>query len=378
MSTTVALINCTEYDPERVERALRRALDLLGGISRFVKPGDKVLLKPNLLAARTPEKCVTTHPAVVRAVAKAVRETGGTPFIADSPGIEPFALVAARSGMTALGKELGIAVEELSGPTAVPASPEAMFKRLEVARQALEADVVINLPKLKTHCQMLFTLGVKNLFGTVVAQRKSEWHHMAGVSRDIFASLLLDIYRAVKPALTILDGIWAMEGRGPSSGTPRQVNLLAAATDAVALDVSVCKLLQVPLRSFPFYRAARERRIGETDPAKIRLVGDPPESFLVRDFHVPRLDALGMLPGIIDPLAARFLVSKPTHDKTRCTDCGLCVKICPASALKIDHKQAQFDYDRCIRCYCCQEICPGQAIRFQQGLLVRVLNRLHR
>lgn len=376
--STLCLVGCKSYDPAEIESALRKTLDLLGGMSRFVKPGDRVLLKPNLLSSHPPERRITTDPEVVHAVARLVLETGGKPFIGDSPALHLFKRVSAKTGMDKIGKKLGIGVEELSQPTLVSVPGGANFKKLEIAAQALKADVVINLPKLKTHCQMLLTLGVKNLFGTIVAQRKSEWHHMAGLDRDTFASLLLDIYMAVRPALTILDGVWGMEGRGPANGTPRRLNLIAASEDAVALDMSICRLLGVPVSSFPLYRAARKRGIGETDAVRISLLGDSPQSFEIRDFQVPELDSLHILPGMFDWFTRRFLVSKPVQEKNVCIGCAQCAEICPEEAIELKDRRLTFDYDKCIRCYCCQEICPEDSIRFRKGLLVRLLNRVKR
>jgi uncharacterized protein (DUF362 family)/Pyruvate/2-oxoacid:ferredoxin oxidoreductase delta subunit len=353
-------------------------VDLLGGISAFVKPGDQVLLKPNLLAARAPEKRITTDPAIVRSVARLVLEAGGTPAVGDSPALETLQRVARKTGMKEVAEELGLELVDLVQPTPVSLREGSVFRNLEIAARALEADVVINLPKLKTHSQMLLTLGVKNLFGTVVAQRKAEWHYMAGVDRDTFASLHLDIYQAIRPALTILDGVWAMEGHGPANGRPRRANLIAAATDAVALDVSICHLLGVPLRSFPLYRAAKARGIGETEVSRIGFRGDPPETFQVKDFEVPSLDSLGVLPGMFGWFTKRYLVSKPVQEERECAGCGECTEICPAEAIQLEAKKLAFDYDRCIRCYCCQEVCPQDAIRFHRGVLVRLLNRFNR
>ena len=263
--TSVSLIRCERYDQPELDQAVFRAVDLLGGISRFVKPGDRVLLKPNLLAARAPEKRVTTDPGVVRAVARMVVEAGGRPFIADSPAIESFRKVAQITEMDRVAEELGIELREMERSIPVAHGGRGLFRKLELSADALEADVVINLPKLKTHSQMLLTLGVKNLFGTVVAQRKAEWHYMVGVNRDTFASLLLEIYRSVNPALTILDGVWGMEGHGPSNGRPRQLNLIGASIDAVALDVSVCNLLGDIFERFspvPGCERNRDRRDG--------------------------------------------------------------------------------------------------------------------
>lgn len=376
--TAVSLVHCENYEPDRVKAAVQNVLKPLGGIGAFVSPGATVLLKPNLLSARVPEKRVTTDPAVVKAVATIVREAGGNPFIGDSPGIEPFHRVIAKTGMKRIADELGVDLIELRDPKPVTLPKNALFRNLEIASLALDADVVINLPKLKTHTQMLMTLGVKNLFGTIVAQRKTEWHYMTGLNREAFASLLLHIYEAVAPALTILDGIWGMEGEGPGNGEPCQLNLLGAAQDAVALDTTICRLLDIPLDSFPLYRAARERGIGETVPERIEILGDFPPSYRIQGFRVPKLDSLRILPGIFDGFAKRYLVSKPVQDAGTCKGCGECALACPAHAIELLGHHLLFDYDSCIRCYCCQEICPQGAIGFKKGLLVKLLNRFHR
>jgi ferredoxin len=280
--------------------------------------------------------------------------------------------------MDKVARDLGIGLIELTNPTLIFPPPGATFRKLAISSEALKADVVINLPKLKTHCQMMFTLGVKNLFGTVVAQRKAEWHCMAGIDRDTFASLLLDIYLTIKPAVTILDGVWGMEGHGPSNGRPKKINLVAAATDAVALDTSVCNLLGGSLRLFPIFRKAQSRDIGETDIRRIIFKGDAPRSFAIHDFQIPALDSLAVLPGSLHWFAKNYLVSKPVHEEKFCADCGQCEKICPAGAITVKNIKNTFDYDKCIRCYCCQEICPNNAIRFKKGLLVRLLSRFNR
>ncbi|MGD9077399.1 MAG: DUF362 domain-containing protein [Desulfobacteraceae bacterium] len=376
--STVSLVQCESYAPETIEAAVRGAVDLLGGIKKFVRPGDQVLLKPNLLSARPPERRITTDPQMVLAVARLVREAGGEPFIGDSPALEPLRRVAVKTGMAEIANQLGIKLVPFTQPIRVATPEGSLFRKLEIAPEAMDADVVINLPKLKTHSQMLLTLGVKNLFGTVVAQRKAEWHYMAGVDRDTFASLLLDIYLTVKPSLTILDGIWGMEGHGPANGEPRHLKLIAAGVDAVALDVGICHLLGVPLRAFPLYRAAQSRGIGETDLREIHFKGETSKAFDVQNFQIPSLDSMGVFPGIFEGFTKRFLVSKPTQEGNSCAGCGECVALCPAEAIQLEAKKIDFDYDRCIRCYCCQEICPNDAIHFRKGMLVRLLNRFNR
>ncbi len=374
---TVALVGCSDYASPLVEGAVRRVVDLLGGMEAFVKPGQRVLLKPNLLSAHVPEDRVTTDPTVVRAVARMVLDVGGTPFIGDSPALASLRKIVGPSGMDAVCRELGLEWVEFLRPRRVPPAEGAVYRRLELAEELFEADAVINLPKLKTHSQMTLTLGVKNLFGMIPGKRKAEWHFVTGMDRDAFASLHLDIYRAVNPVLTILDGVWGMEGNGPANGVPKKMGFIAASRDAPALDVSVCRMLGVPLRSFPLYREAVRRGMCEADPLRIPTTGDPLERFVQRDFRAPERDSLGRMPNAFHSLTRRYLVSKPVHQGNRCVECGRCEEICPAGAVRVERGRGPlFDYRRCIRCYCCQEVCPGDAVGFRQGPMVRLIHRL--
>lgn len=374
----VALVACEDYAPERVDEAVARALELLGGMVAHVRPGQTVLIKPNLLSACAPEERVTTDPAVIRAVCKQVLAAGGKPVIGDSPALDGFKRVAVKSGVSALAAELGVPVRELGQPRRVTLPEDATYRSLEISSLVLDADVVISLPKLKTHGQMLMTLGVKNLFGTVVAQRKAEWHYMVGMNRTNFASLLLDIHQAVRPALTILDGVWGMEGKGPANGDPVHFGLLAASRDTLALDLAVCRLLGVPLRRLPLYRAARERGLEAAREQSVELIGDSPESLALKPITLPDLDSMDALPGPFSWFTRRYLVSRPVQVPELCENCGKCAKVCPAHALALSDGRAKFSYNDCIRCYCCQEVCPANAISFKTGLLVKVLNKLGR
>jgi len=376
--TEVAFALCNSYDEALTASAIASVLRPFGGMKAFFRAGERVLIKPNLLGAWAPEKRVTTDPVIIAAVIGLVQKAGGIPFVADSPAIGSFKRISEKTGVGKVCRELGVELLELSAPRPIKPPGGSRFRRLEIASQVLDAGCVINLPKLKTHGQMLMTLGVKNLFGTVVGQRKAEWHHMAGVDRDTFASLLLDIYLTVKPSITIIDGVWAMEGHGPSNGSPKRLNLIGAAMDAVALDVSICRMLGVPLDAFPIYREARRRRIGMTDISRIRVVSDGPTDMACKGFVVPRLDSMGILPGGFDWFTKRFLVSRPVQEKSSCRECGMCREICPVSAIENRRGRLLFDYDRCIRCYCCQEICAHNAIHFKSGLIVKALNYLKR
>lgn len=263
---------------------------------------------------------------------------------------------------------------ELCDPVATPTPEGSVYRRLDLARQAVEADVIINLPKLKTHCMMLLTMGVKNLFGAIVAQRKSEWHFAIGQDRELFAGLLLDIHATLAPALTILDGVWAMEGKGPSNGEAKHVGLIAASSDALALDLHLAKLLGAPDELFPLRQAAIRRGLINPEPPEV--VGDVIEP--VRDFNLPDLGSVAMLPEPINRFLQRRAAPKPLQSPKICQACGKCAEICPAGCITLEGRKVSFDHNACIRCYCCHEVCPADAIYFKQGLLARVLERLGR
>jgi uncharacterized protein (DUF362 family)/Pyruvate/2-oxoacid:ferredoxin oxidoreductase delta subunit len=378
LKNIVSLIRCSDYDKQRLKTALQAVVEPLGGMKAFVKPGQRVLVKPNLLSPRPIEQRVVTDPVLVELVARMVLEAGGRPFIADSPALEPFAKIAKATGLDRIARELGIPLRELKNPRPAPSQDNALFKNIEIADDVLKADQVINLPKLKTHCQMLLTLGVKNLFGVIVAQRKAEWHGMVGASRRTFASLLLDIFQAVKPGLTILDGVWGMEGHGPSNGSPRHFGVLAASQNALALDVTMCRLLGVALNEYPLYLAALDRGFGEIQREAIEVVAPGVEMPLASDLVLPQLGSMEMLPGFMTSFSRRYLVSKPVQDKSVCRLCGKCARICPVDCLSMEQEKITFDYDRCIRCYCCQEVCPENAISFKRWLLAKLLKGLGR
>lgn len=366
---------CDSYEEPGLEAAVRRAAELAGGIEDLIKPGDRVLIKPNMLSAHPPDRCITTHPGVVKAVGRMVLDLGARPFIGDSPALDGFRRTAAKSGLAEAAEALGVSIGPLTDSIRTACPEGSFYKSLELAREALEADVVLNLPKLKTHCQMLLTLGVKNMFGTVVSQRKAEWHLAAGLNRETFASLLIDIYLTTAPALTIMDGVWGMEGRGPGNGRPKFVGFLAASRDALGLDLEICRILGVPLKKFPLFRAAVTRGMIASDSQFAEIVGDRVEA--LSDFEIPDLETL-LMGGFWGRLMGRHLVSKPVQNPELCVACRKCVEICAAKAIDLDERRLKFDYDRCIRCYCCQEVCPQDAIDFRTGWLGRVLGLIGR
>src|SRR4030042_4836375 len=246
MKTTVSIVKCQNYDEAKVLEGLRQSINLIGGIETFVKSGDHVLLKPNLLIGRPPEKAVTTHPSIIKGMIQIVREAGGVPFIGDSPSIGSLSKAAEKAGIKRVAEENDCPLKEFKDPIVPKDRYGKFFKHIEIDRAVLEADVVINLPKWKTHNLTLLTLGVKNLFGCIPGPQKALWHLKAGESRKVFAQILFDIYRMIQPSLTVLDGIVGMEGTGPGSGDPIPLGLILASRDPLNLDQIVCDLLGIP------------------------------------------------------------------------------------------------------------------------------------
>ncbi|WP_035236158.1 DUF362 domain-containing protein [Desulfobacter vibrioformis] len=375
--TDVALCACPDYDAANVASAVDRAVALCGGMERFVRPGQRVLLKPNMLSAAPLEQRVTTDPAVVRAVGKLVLKAGGRIIIGDSPAIDKVSRISRVNGMKEVATELGAELIEFCRPILARTPQGSIYHALELEETALTADVVINLPKLKTHCMMLLTMGVKNLFGTVVGPRKSQWHMHAGANRIMFADLLLDICRTVKPALTILDAVWGMQGRGPNNGTPCHLGFLAASCDPLAMDLALAPLLGAHPASFPLYGAAVRRGLAKSDGSDTQMVGDDPNGLIPKEFQLPVLESAMPVPGFLSGLIRRHLTSRPVQNPELCRGCGKCATVCPPGSLRlVEPLRAVIDHLTCIRCYCCQEVCPANAIHFKTGALVGIVDRL--
>ncbi len=373
MESPVAIVKCKNYDEEKVLTALRQAIDLIGGIQAFVNKDSRVLLKPNLLYGKPPEKAVTTHPSIVRGMIEIVREAGGVPFIGDSPSIGSLARTAEKAGIKAVADEMKCPLVEFNRPVLPPKGGGRTFKQLEVDQAVFDADLIINLPKWKTHAQMLLTLGVKNLFGCVPGPRKPLWHLRAGESRKAFAQVLLDLYRIIRPSLTVLDGVVGMEGNGPGSGDPIPLGLILAGKDALSIDLVVCDLLGIPRKSIPTNQAAIEDGMGRDS---IEIVGESIEMSKISHFILPPPFGISWnLPGFMRRALKNALTSKPWVDDQLCEDCERCAEICPVKALKKTSEGLAFDYDECIRCFCCQEVCSSGAVSIKQGWALKLVTR---
>jgi uncharacterized protein (DUF362 family)/Pyruvate/2-oxoacid:ferredoxin oxidoreductase delta subunit len=362
----VAIIRCGNYDTSRVYDAVKRGLDLLGGISAYIRPGMKVLLKPNLLSERAPEDGVDTHPEVVRAVARLVKGAGAIPYIGDSPGGygENIKEVFERSGMKRIADEEGLELKRFTASKFVDGIP--------ISRQIFDSDRVISIPKFKTHSITVLTAAIKNMFGAVVGLYKAECHSRAPREEDL-AGIMAKVYSIARPHLTILDGIVAMEGDGPSSGSLRSMNFIMAGDDALAIDSCLARIMGVEPLDILVTKKAYEAKLGEADMSKIEVMGDGLDSFVAEDFKLPQTTPLKFLPKSIITIIASLIRFKPHIDSRICKRCNLCKIACPVSCIEIGPKSCKIDYKICSRCLCCHEVCPYRAISIKRNFLAKIV-----
>jgi len=253
-SPSVSLIAAQSYQSPQLEESIKNVLSPLGGIEAFVEPGANVLLKPNFLTGSRPAKECITRSEIVACVAKLVKEAGGNPFIGDSPAFGSAHGVAKANGYLPMVEALQIPIVEFQGKRYQTASEE--FNHLRLSKEAMSADAVINLPKVKSHSQLTLTLGVKNLFGCVPGKMKAWWHMEAGKDSNRFGNMLVETANAIAPDLTLIDGIIGHEGNGPSAGEPRSLGLLGASGNVFALDRALTEILNVPPQQVPTIAAS--------------------------------------------------------------------------------------------------------------------------
>jgi uncharacterized protein (DUF362 family)/Pyruvate/2-oxoacid:ferredoxin oxidoreductase delta subunit len=381
MKEKVAIVRSESYEDPRLINRIQEGIEYLGGWKEFITPGDKVLLKPNLLIGRPAARCVNTHPLVVKAVAQMVMDLGCKVIIGDSPQLGSAKKVAARCGLEEAAKELGIEVVDFD-PVEVKFPEGKVFKTLTIGRQLLEMDRVINLPKLKTHNLTCLTLAVKNLFGCIPGARKAQWHvKTTEAGEDYLAQLFLELNELIKPAINIVDGIMAMEGRGPGFGDPRHMGLVIMGRSALAVDRVIAEIVSAPINWVPTLRVARAKGYGYTELAEIEMVGETIDSVRVRDFKLPprpRIISRQPEPTGVPKFLARFLknqlTSQPVIDSQICQECTMCIEACPVSIISPAQGGFSIDKRRCIQCLCCMEVCPHAAIALRPGLMLKIYN----
>lgn len=367
MEQTVFLTSCPDYSPASLRRAVDQAFDTLA-FSKLVFPGAKVLVKPNLLMKSKPDAAIITHPNVVAAVAGKIQELGGVVTIADSPGglYHPTVLknVYAASGYTEMAKEHGFTLNfDCSyADLAVPNGKRS--KLFPVITPALQTDLIVDIAKLKSHCMTGMSGTVKNMFGVVPGLMKPELH-CRFPDKAHFGEMLADLCEALAPKICFVDAVTAMEGNGPSGGTPRFVGALIAGANPFAVDVVCAHVMAMdPSRIF-MLRSGMQRGICPENIDQITLLGTPLADLAVPDFLAPESKPTNFLthvPKFLRPLATKITTPIPKIRERDCIGCGKCAESCPQHTIALEQHKAHIAYRECIRCYCCHEMCPVQAI----------------
>ncbi len=376
----VAIIRCESYDYNEVKNAIERGITLIGGIEQFVKKDEKILLKPNILSADPPEKCSTTNPTVFKAIGEILKSTGAKISYGDSPAFHSPLSAAKKAGLADVADELGIELADFQDGQDVSYHEGIQNKKFFIANAIMENDGVISLPKLKTHGFQRMTGCIKNQFGCVPGKLKGEYHVRVPDALD-FARMLVDLNNFIKPRLYVMDGILAMEGNGPRSGVPRKMNILLFSSDPVALDATVCRIIDLNPEFVPTTKFGKEAGMGTYLEEEIEILGDELDSFKNKGFEVKREPVKPYKQGAAFHFFKNLLVPKPNIDAEKCVKCGVCVNMCPVNPKAVnwkggDKKSAPvYEYQNCIRCYCCQELCPESAITLKVPFIRRVFDK---
>ena len=386
MKHTVALIPLSTYDQAQVDAAVRQGIALLGGIQQFVQPEEKIVLKPNLLNRALPQKAITTHPAVFGAVCKLLREEGYAHVsYGDSPGSPTTTpeKAAEGCGIAEAAARYNITRADFTTGSIVTYPEGKVAKSFYLCKGVQEADAMINICKMKTHALERITGAMKNLYGCITGVNKATGH-AAYPNSDIFADMLADLNMCIRPRLHVMDGIMAMEGNGPASGTPVAMNVLLFSADPVALDAVFASLVHLSPEAVPTCVSGAKVGLGVMDEASIQVatpegiltVAQAREKWGKADFDVFRgVIKKGFLVNLMTQLP--FLQHRPKVDLKKCIACGICEESCPVPEKAVHSgkgQKAKYDYQKCIRCYCCQEMCPVKAIDVYRHPLTRLLS----
>lgn len=370
----VAVERAENYQIENVDRAINNAVDFIGGWEKYIKKGDKVLIKPNLLTAALPQKAVTTHPEVVRSVIKAVKKLGAKPFVADSPSVSNVKKTAEKTGILQVCQEEKTPFIFWEKSKIYPCREGKFVKHFELADTISDFDKIISVAKMKTHVFMGVTGAVKNLFGCIVGTNKARFHLRMQKHAD-FAHVMVDLYYTVKPTLNIIDGISGMEGQGPMSGDIVNPKLVIVSEDGFAADLVMADKMGFNAENMPIAAAAIEEQ-RSVHLKDIEVVGSGKDiKFAFKRPHTYESMQDTYVPKFILKLGQNQLTSKPVINKN-CVGCRRCEHHCPPKAINIKAQRAVIDYHKCIRCYCCQELCEHQAVDLKDGWILALLKKL--
>jgi uncharacterized protein (DUF362 family) len=370
MNAKVSIVKCKNYEPPLVLETTRKAIDLVGGITNFIKPQSKVLVKPNLLMAIEPQSGVDTHPEVVRAAVRLLKEINCHICLGDGPSvwgnqIENVEEVYRRSGMEKICQDEGIEL--------VKFDKRRWRGKFPLTTWLDNCDYMVNIPKFKTHDLTLLTGAIKNLFGLVPGTYKTELHKNY-FRADDFAKILVDIYQQAKPTLTVVDGIVAMEGDGPGTGGKlRNLGLLFAGSDCVALDTIMALIMGLEPFAVLTTKEAVARGLGVADIKSISILGESLEDVMGEPFALPSTTIKKNIPRPIVEIAKKLIKYYPCVEQDNCIQCAACIQACPNKVISLKKNRIVINYRKCISCFCCQEACPNSAIKVKKSVLAKII-----
>ena len=377
MAGRVVMKACSSYERASVERAVEELFEPLGGPGAFAGEGQSVFLKVNALLGAAPEKGVTTHPEVVRAVVRQFQSVTDRITIGDSPG-GPFTAgylkrVYEKTGFAEVARDTGAELSLDTSTTTVSISGGKVLKTIMICGAMHSADCLVSVSKFKTHMFLNMSGAIKNLFGSVPGANKFSYHSRFPRDSD-FSDLIVDVLLASAPDLHVMDAVVAMDGNGPRVGNLIDMGMMAAGTDAFALDLAMMDVIGIEPEKNKALAAAIRRGLCQGDSRGLEMVGDEVGSLRYRGFRLPdKKDISERVPDFVMKRFGERMALRPVPVEDKCTACGKCVEICPAGAITIEGKLARVDQKKCQRCYCCHELCEQDAIELERPMLMKLM-----
>ncbi|MBQ4066523.1 MAG: DUF362 domain-containing protein [Clostridia bacterium] len=378
----VALDRCKNYDTEAITAILERQFLALGITAELIR-GKKVVIKPNLVMNKPPEFAATTHPSVIDAAARIIKRLGAESItVAESSG-GPYNEITMKShykgcGIADVAKKEGLILNTDPSSGTMTFDSGVKCRSFNIITPILEADVILNICKLKTHSLTKLSCGIKNLFGVIPGVEKFEMHARFPRQED-FVQMICDLCQLIcqkKEMITVCDGIVGMEGNGPTGGTPKEYGVLLSSRSPFCLDLVAEAVLGFE-GTVPMLCVARERSLCPESVSGLSVIGDKIEDCKITGIILPdtqKFNILRALPNILGGKAAKFFEPKPAINKKTCIGCGVCARSCPQHTITVKNKKAYINYKKCIRCYCCQELCPINSVEIKQNLLIKIIH----
>jgi len=390
----VLIIECKNYHDGNPQRAIRAAFEELN-VSTIFSDGEKILLKPNLLSAKNPERAVTTHPKIFAGVAEQLINYNLKLSYGDSPATDSPSKAAKICGIEKEALKLGIKQADFEGSYDIDFTQGKIAKRFKFVNAVRDNDGIVSICKFKTHALTRFTGAVKNQFGLIPGLVKAKDHVKFQSEKD-FTMMLTDLNLYLLPRLYVMDAVVGMEGNGPAAGNPREIGLILISTDPVALDSVCVTIMGLDNMQIPFIRAGKEAGLGEADLSKIQIIRmtahekkymvfrgvaeEMLKSMIIKDFKnsLPGKSSISLLNSFAAPIAKKIILNRPVIIQDNCIRCKKCVEVCPVDPKAIyfskEKNKIKYHYEKCIRCFCCQETCPYDAIEVKKaplGFLVK-------